>query len=172
MNVIKSTIVFLALFAFSYSDVYSQDLFTESGITADFKRRDVFINYSQTIQYGRHAVGMGVGFGTRAAFVQNRSFTQVKLEYGYELVESGNFRLYEHNSFAYSTMRLGLRKNKQSLHVLELMPGILFSYGTDLKIKCGVLGGLYSELIAPKPTYKMHKVSLGYQFTFGIVHEF
>ncbi len=154
---------------FCFTQVFSQTF--KVGISTEFKPRDLFLNVNGSFQKENHQVGLVYGLGIQRAFVQNHYFPQLSVNYDYRFLNRDLFQLFATNTFSYSTMRLG-RTTHQRLHVLEGYIGFSYEIGNKIRFRNSILGGLYSELISPKPAYFVRKLNLGYQFTIGVLYAF
>lgn len=135
------------------------------------KRRDFYLNMDAAFQMENHQVGLVYGFGVQRAFLQARHFPQVSTSYGYRIAHKNQFQLFATNVFSYSTVKLG-KKTHQRLHVFEEYIGFSYELGNKIRFKNAILGGLYAEKITPKMNYFVRKLSIGYQFTIGVLYAF
>ena len=161
-------LLFLIYF-FCFTPIFSQTF--KVGVSTEFKPRDLFLNVNGSFQKENHQVGLAYGFGIQRAFVQNHYFPQISANYDYRILNKEIFQLFATNTFSYSTVRLG-RTTRQRLHVFEEYVGFSYEVGNKIRFRNTILGGLYGEHISPKSAYFVRKLSLGYQFTIGIVYAF
>ncbi|HRO75847.1 MAG TPA: hypothetical protein PLP27_06850 [Crocinitomicaceae bacterium] len=153
---------------FIYTSSFSQTL--KADISTDFKRRDFFLNIHGSFSIEKHQIGLGTGFGLQKAINQNSCLQHVFVDYNYCFFSTENVHLFASNYLAYSTMSLS-RATKQRLHVIENLAGLSYEIGNKIRFKNAILGGLYSEFFTPKvTTFSVRKISIGYQFTIGLVY--
>ncbi len=159
--------LFLGLL-FIYTSSFSQTF--KADISTDFKRRDFFLNVHGSFSIKNHQIGLGTGFGLQKAISQNNYFPQIFVDYNYCFFSTENVHLFASNYLTYSTMILS-RTTKQRLHVIENLAGLSYEIGNKIRFKNAILGGLYSEVFTPKvTTFSVRKISIGYQFTIGLVY--
>lgn len=157
-------------FIFIYTSSFSQTF--KADISTDFKRRDFFLNVHGSFSIKNHQIGLGTGFGLQKVIIQNSYLPQIFVDYNYCFFSTENVHLFASNYLTYSTMLLS-RTSKQRLHTIENLVGFSYEIGRKLRFKNAILGGLYSEIFAPKATnYPVRKIGIGYQFTIGLVYAF